>query len=77
MGVTKEELQDFNRFVDEKLAKGGAESMTELARLWEERRDSQETIEDILESEADIEAGRVHSVDEVFGDVRKELGLSE
>ena len=40
MAVTREDLRDFNRFADEKLANGGAESLTELARQWEERRES-------------------------------------
>lgn len=77
MAVTKEEMQDFNRFVEEKLSNGGAESLIELARQWEELRESEETIADILESEADIEAGRVHPAEEVFDDVRRKLGLTE
>jgi len=77
MTITKEDLRDFNRFVDEKLSNGGAESLTELAREWEERRDFEKSVADVREGLSDAEAGRVHSVEDAFNQVRKNLGLSK
>ena len=77
MAVTKDDLQAFKCFADEKLANGGADSISDLVRQWEAQRESQETIADILESHADIEAGRVKPLDEAFADVRKKIGLPE
>ena len=77
MAVTKDDLQAFKRFADEKLAGGGADSITDLAGQWEAQRESRETIADILESHSDIEAGRMKPLDEAFADVRKKMGLPE
>ena len=76
MTVTKDDLQAFNRFADEKLTNGGGDSLVDIVRQWEAERESQETIADILESHADIEAGRVKPLDEAFADVRKKMGLT-
>jgi hypothetical protein len=38
MFVTKDDIQAFNRFVDEKLAGGGAESLRQLVAEWDERQ---------------------------------------
>ena len=38
MAITKDDLQDFARFADEKLANGGADSLVELASEWEAER---------------------------------------
>jgi hypothetical protein len=63
MAVTKEDLQDFTRFVDEKLDRGEGDSLVELAGQWEaHRREMESTLNDIRESHKDIEAGRVASV---------------
>jgi len=76
MAVTKDDLQDFHRFADEKLNNGGSQSLVELAGEWEaQRREMDETIADIRQSHADIEAGRVAPVGDTFADVRKQLGL--
>ena len=76
MAVTKDDLRDFHRFADEKLNNGGVQSIVELAGQWEaQRREMEETVENIHESHADIEAGRVSGVADAFADVRKQLGL--
>ena len=76
MAITKDDLRDFNRFADEKLESGGANSLVELAGEWEaQRREMEETVVDIRTSHADIDAGRITSVTNAFADVRKELGL--
>jgi hypothetical protein len=38
MAITKDDLRDFNRFVDEKLDNGGVDSLVKLAREWEAMR---------------------------------------
>lgn len=77
MSVTREELEDFQHFADSKLSNGGAESLAELVREWEGRREYQETVADIEESHEDIAGGRVVPADEAFADVRKRLGTGE
>jgi len=74
MAVTKEDLRDFTRFADEKLDNGGVNSLVELASEWESQRgEMEETVADIRQSHADIEAGRVASVADSFTEVRKQL----
>jgi len=76
MAVTREELRDFTRFADAKLANGGASSLSELVAEWEaQHREMEETVADIRQSHEDIAAGHVASVTETFADVRKQLGL--
>ena len=73
--VTKEDLQNFHRFADLKLESGGANSLVDLADEWESRRgEMEETVADIRQSRADIEAGRVSSVSDAFADARRQLG---
>ena len=75
MAVTKEDLRHFHHFADEKISKGGADSLVELAGEWEaERREIQETVAAIRQSHVDIDAGRVASVADAFADVRSRLG---
>ena len=76
MALTKVDLQDFGRFADERLDRDGTASLVELASEWEaQRREMEETVADIQQSHADIDAGRVESVADAFSDVRKQLGL--
>lgn len=72
MAVTEEDLKDFNRFATEKLANGGAESVTQLAAAWEERRQVNAAIRAGL---ADIEAGRTRSFAESQEEFRKKNNL--
>jgi hypothetical protein len=75
MALTKDDLRDFQRFADQKLDNGGARSLSELVSEWEaQRREMDETITDIRESHADIEAGRVASIADAFADVRRQIG---
>jgi hypothetical protein len=76
MAITKEDLRDFNQFVDERLHNGGADSLAKLAAEWEaRRREMEETIAEIRQSHEDIDAGRISSVADTFSEVRKQLGL--
>ncbi|MEX2317426.1 MAG: hypothetical protein WD669_09760 [Pirellulales bacterium] len=75
MAVTQDDLRDFNRFADEKLRNGGANSLVDLASEWEAQRcGMDETVADIRQSHADIDAGRVASVADTFAAVRNQLG---
>lgn len=74
MAVTKEDLQDFTRFADEKLERGVAVSLVALVGEWEsQRREIEDTAADIRQSYLDIDAGRVGSVADAFADARKQL----
>lgn len=73
MAVTKEDLEDFRRFVDEKLSNGGAESLTELAEEWENRCEHEQSVSDLRESIDQCDAGQGRPVDETFDDVRDKL----
>jgi hypothetical protein len=74
MSVTHQDLTDFTRYAQQQLSGSGADSVEQLAREWAEAR---QLADDIAESEADIAAGRVHSAEEVFTDIRQKLGLPE
>ncbi len=74
MPVTKEDLRDFHRFADEKISKGAANSLIDLASEWEgQRREAQQTVADIRQSHADIDAGRVAPVADTFAEIRKRV----
>jgi hypothetical protein len=76
MALTKEDLRDFTQFAGEKLNRGEAVSMLDLANQWEaQRREAEGTIANIRESHEDIAAGRVASVAETFAEIRQQLGL--
>ncbi len=77
MAITREDLQDFNRFADTKLAGGDADSLLDLVREWQATRDHEGSVAALGESHADAEAGRVKPLDRAFADVRKKLGQVE
>ena len=72
MPVTRDDIQDFNRFVDERLANGGADSLRELVAEWEER---QEVNAAIRRGIADIDAGRTEPFFESQDQFRQERDL--
>jgi hypothetical protein len=75
MAITKDDLQDFARFVDEKLDRGEGDSLVALAGEWEaQKREMDATVADIRESHSDIEAGRVSRASDAFAEIRKQLG---
>ncbi|HTQ39460.1 MAG TPA: hypothetical protein VMJ32_10550 [Pirellulales bacterium] len=76
MNVTKDDLRDFTRFVDEKLEHGKVDSLVDLAGQWEaQRREQEETLADIRQSHADIDNNKVAPLTDSFADVRQQLGL--
>lgn len=70
MAVTKEDLRDFTRFVDEKLAKGGAGSLVELACEWQLRQPVEEPDTDKFVIQADPDT--IRKLAEAFPDRRDE-----
>ena len=75
MAVTPDELSDFQLFAEARLANGGAECMAELVAAWEAKRQFEQSIAALDDSDADAEAGRVLPAEEVFADARKNLGI--
>lgn len=72
MPVTREDIQSFNRFVDERLANGGADSLRELVAEWEERQEVNAAIRRGIE---DIDAGRTEPFFESQDQFRQERDL--
>jgi predicted transcriptional regulator len=71
MSLTSHELAEFNRFAEQKLSVGDVASIEQLAREWTEAHRLATLVSDVSESEADIDAGRVHPADEVIADLRQ------
>ena len=72
MSATKDDIQDVNRFVDEKLAIGGADPLRQLVAEWEER---QQVNAAIRQGIADTDAGRTEPFFESQDRFRDERGL--
>jgi len=72
MPVTKDDIQDFHRFVDEKLANGGADSLRQLVAEWEERQEASAAVRQGI---ADIDAKRTEPFFESQDRFRQERGL--
>ena len=77
MTLTLNELDNFHRFAAGKLNNGAGElSLEECLRQWREAREEEELIADVQRSLEDIEAGRVHTLDEAVAEIRQELIFS-
>ena len=61
MPVTKDDIQDFHCFVDEKLAGGGADSLRQLLAEWEQRQEANAAMMEII--------GKLPDTFRVFGDL--------
>jgi hypothetical protein len=77
MAITEKELTEFHAFARQRLANGGAESMADLARLWDESRSEPDSEAALRQSHEDAEAGRIFSAEEVLSDARKILRIAE
>ncbi|WP_254510862.1 hypothetical protein [Anatilimnocola floriformis] len=76
MSLTTQELADFNHFATGKLTAGSAESIVELARQWEwERREFNETVAELRQGLADMEAGKGRPLAEFDAEFRKKYNL--
>jgi hypothetical protein len=78
MSFTNQDLADFNHFATGKLSAGCTESIVELARQWEwERREFDETVAELREGIADMEAGKGRLFSESMAELRQRLGIPD
>lgn len=76
MSLTTQDLADFNQFATGKLTAGTAESIVELAREWEwERREFEETVAELRQGLADMEAGKGRLLSESMNELCHRLGI--
>lgn len=77
MTLTSQDLASFNTFVASKLTSGSADSLVDLARQWEtERRDFEETVAELRDSMADMEAGQGRLLSDFAAEMRKKFDIS-
>lgn len=76
MAVTKEELEGFHDFATKRVDNGGAESLAELLSEWLSRREYRETVAEVSECIADMEAGVGRPLDEVDAELRAKHGFA-
>lgn len=74
MPVTEAELKSFTEFVSQRMAEDSSLSLRDCLDRWQEEREREETIADMRQSLADIEAGRVRSLEEADVEIRRRLG---
>jgi len=74
MPVTELELQSFTEFVSRQMQHQSAASLEECLEQWRAERERDEVIADIRQSSADIEAGRVWTLEEADAEIRRRLG---
>jgi predicted transcriptional regulator len=78
--ASRQDLERFRQFADEKLRTAGAESMDELFDLWRIEHPSPEEQaeidEAIREGPADLAAGRYRPADEVMTEFYAKHGIS-
>jgi hypothetical protein len=78
MAITKDDLRDFNRFADERLETGGANSLVELAGEWEaQRREARDTIADVGECHVEIDADTLSALVAAFPDAQDPRRLKQ
>ena len=76
MPITPQELESFTQFAARRLSDGDAvPSLEECLQQWRADCERRELQEDVQASLNDYAAGRVKSLDQVFDDVRRQLGL--
>ena|SRR5438105_1306021 len=73
MPVSKEDLRDFNRFANERLENGGADSLIALAGDWEaQRRKEENAVADLPPIDVKIDAETLRSLAAAFPDIDDE-----
>lgn len=76
MTVTREDLADFSRFVDEKLSNGGSElTMEYLVIEWKTVRERAATNTAINEALEQMDAGLGQPLDEAMAEIQKQLNI--
>ncbi len=76
MALTVAEIDEFRAFAVSQLNQDGISSLSDCIRLWEEKREFEESVAGIRESMEDIAAGRTKPLDQAFEDIRQDLGFS-
>ena len=66
LAISAEQLEDFQRFASEKVKDGDTElTIEELLRLWRMEYDRLDSVNAIKKGIAEVEAGRVHALEDV------------
>jgi hypothetical protein len=76
MTVTREELDDFRQFASERLNHGGADTIVELAAMWQLAREQPSANAAIAQGIAEMEAGLAKPADAVMEELRDEFRLN-
>lgn len=77
MPLTQAEIDAFRDFAMRKITNGGAESLQHCLQMWEEERESAESVAMIRDSLEDSAAGRTRPLDQAFADICRQLGIPE
>ena len=76
MPITPQELESFTQFAARRLSDGDTvPSLEECLQQWRADCERRELQADVQASLDDYAAGRVKPLDQVFDDVRRQLGL--
>lgn len=74
MAITLEEFANFQEFARARISGGDAESIEQLARLWQERDQDADDLASIKRGIADADAGRTAPVADAFAAARRAIG---
>lgn len=74
MSVTTTELQNFTEFVAERIAADADLSLEDCLLQWRGEQEKAALSADVRASLADIEAGRVWTLEEADAEIRRRLG---
>ena len=71
MPVTQEQIESFRQFALQMLRNGGAGSMEQCLKSWQQDTERSETIESVRRAVSDLEAGRGLALEEVDAEIRR------
>ncbi|MCI0492725.1 MAG: hypothetical protein L0Z07_07295 [Planctomycetes bacterium] len=75
MSITREDLDRFHRFAEERLGNDGTDSIAELARQWQAAREREEVNEALRDATEDLKAGRYRTAADVSRDIDRKFNL--
>lgn len=75
MASVREELEQFHRFVIERLNHGADDSFDDLLLEWHEKRENESVHQAIRRGLAEIDAGHHQPLEQAMAEIRAELGL--
>ncbi len=74
----RQELREFLQFAALRIERGaGVETVEDLLQEWRTESEFAQTVADVRQGLTDKVAGLSEPADEVFADIRRQLGLSE